>query len=172
MQFVEGNTLAHRLKQSPLALDAAISIGAQIANALAEAHRQGIVHRDVKPQNVMLSAANHATVLDFGLAKPAALADATSRTATVLTEAGVVSGTPGYMSPEQARGEVVDERSDVFSFGIVLYELVSPIIRSPTTAGRYPGGNLTRDPHVAPIPSGCGALESVSRRIAPLPDDA
>ena len=124
MQFVDGDTLAHRLKQGPLALGAAISISAQIANALVEAHRHGIVHRDVKPQNVMLSATNHATVLDFGLAKPAAPADA-SRTATVLTEAGVVSGTLGYMSPEQARGEVVDERSDVFSFGIVLYELVS-----------------------------------------------
>jgi Tol biopolymer transport system component len=125
MQYVEGETLAQRLKQAPLELRDAISIAAQVANALAEAHRHGIVHRDVKPQNVMLSAANHVTVLDFGLAKAAAPGDSGLSTASVLTEAGVVSGTLSYMSPEQARAEVVDERSDVFSFGILLYELVT-----------------------------------------------
>ena len=127
MQYLDGDTLASRLKQAPLALAAAISIGAQVANALAEAHRHGIVHRDVKPQNVMVSAANHATVLDFGLAIAAAPSGAASDTASVLTETGVVSGTLLYMSPEQARGEVLDERSDVFSYGIVLYELVTQV---------------------------------------------
>ena len=127
MQYVDGDTLAHRLKQAPFELKAAISIGAQIANALAEAHRHGIVHRDIKPQNVMLSAVNHVTVLDFGLAKAAARVDATRPTASVVTELGVVSGTLSYMSPEQARAEIVDERSDVFSFGIVLYELVTRV---------------------------------------------
>ncbi len=127
MQYVEGDTLADRLKQAPLALQTAISIGGQVANALAEAHHHGIVHRDIKPQNIMLSTANHATVLDFGLAKTAAPVDAASQTATVLTEAGVMSGTVGYMSPEQARAEVVDQRSDVFSFGIVLYQLVTGV---------------------------------------------
>ena len=127
MQYLEGDTLANRLKQAPLSLAAALSIGAQVANALAAAHRHGIVHRDVKPQNVMLSAANHATVLDFGLAKAVAPADGTSQTESVLTETGFVSGTLSYMSPEQARGEALDERSDVFSFGIMLYELVTQV---------------------------------------------
>jgi Tol biopolymer transport system component len=156
MQYVDGNTLADRLKQAPLELQPAISIGAQIANAVAEAHRHGIVHRDIKPQNVMLSAANHATVLDFGLAKAATPADTAAQTATVLTEAGVVSGTLWYMSPEQARGEVVDERSDVFSFGIVLYELVTRV--HPFAHDSWAdtlAAILTRDPRpiAIPIPS-------------------
>jgi eukaryotic-like serine/threonine-protein kinase len=161
MQYVEGNTLADRLKQAPLELKAAISIGAQIANAVSEAHRHGIVHRDIKPQNVMLSAANHATVLDFGLAKAAAPADEASQTATVLTEAGVVSGTLLYMSPEQARAEVVDERSDVFSFGIVLYELVARA--HPFAHDSWAdtlAAILTRDPRpvAIPIPSELGRI--------------
>jgi Tol biopolymer transport system component/tRNA A-37 threonylcarbamoyl transferase component Bud32 len=161
MQYVDGASLADRLKQAPLELPAAISIGAQVANALTEAHQHGIVHRDIKPQNVMLSAANHATVLDFGLAKAAGPAGAASQTASVLTEAGVVSGTLSYMSPEQARAEVVDERSDVFSFGILLYELVSrlhPFVRdswADTLAAI-----LTRDPRPIPI-----AIPSELRRI-------
>ena len=147
MQYVEGETLAARMKQAPLELAAAAAVGAQVANALAEAHRHGIVHRDIKPQNVMLSAANQATVLDFGLAKSAAEGGAAVDTVTELSAAGVVSGTLSYMSPEQARGEAVDERSDVFSFGILLYELV---------AGTHPFAHaawadtlsaiLTRDP--------------------------
>ena len=125
MQYVEGQNLAERLQLAPIELRDAISIAAQIANALAEAHGRGIVHRDVKPQNVMISSTNHVTVLDFGLAKATAPAAVTEQTATGLTRAGVVSGTWLYMSPEQARGDVVDERSDVFSFGVLLYELVT-----------------------------------------------
>ena len=161
MQYLQGDTLADRFKQAPLDLQTALAVGAQIANAVAEAHRHGIVHRDIKPQNVMLSASNHATVLDFGLAKRVIAADSASPTATVLTEAGVVSGTLSYMSPEQARGETVDERSDVFSFGIVLYELVGRV---------HPFGHdswaetlaaiLTRDPRPIAI-----ALPSELRRI-------
>jgi serine/threonine protein kinase len=153
MQYVEGNNLADRLKQAPLELQAAIAIGRQIADAVAEAHGRGIVHRDIKPQNVMLSAANHATVLDFGLAKTAAPVDEASQTATVLTETGVVSGTLLYMSPEQARAEVVDERSDVFSFGIVLYELVTRT--HPFAQGNWAdtlAAILTRDPRPIAIP--------------------
>ena len=117
MQFVDGENLADRLKKAPLDLLTAISIGRQIADAVAEAHRQGIVHRDIKPQNVMLSSANRVTVLDFGLAKTTASAGAVAETASMLTNTGVVSGTLSYLSPEQARAETVDERSDVFSFG-------------------------------------------------------
>src|SRR4051812_23596455 len=115
MQYVEGNNLADVLEKAPLPLGTAVSIGRQIANAVAAAHRLGIVHRDIKPQNVIVSAKNHATVLDFGLAQTAAGVD--SLTASGLTGPGVVSGTLSYMSPEQARGEAVDQRSDVFSFG-------------------------------------------------------
>ena len=86
MQYVEGNNLADRLKQAPLELQAAIAIGRQIADAVAEAHGHGIVHRDIKPQNVMLSATNHATVLDFGLAKATAPIDKGAQTASVLTK--------------------------------------------------------------------------------------
>jgi len=125
MQYLEGSTLAERVKKGPLTLDEAIAIGKQVAHAVAEAHRHGIVHRDVKPQNIIVSPANHATVLDFGLAKDAAPTDVDSATASVLTESGVVSGTVSYMSPEQARGETVDARSDIFSFGIVLHETIA-----------------------------------------------
>ena len=122
---VEGNNLADVLEKAPLPLHTAVSIGRQIANAVAAAHRQGIVHRDIKPQNVIVSAKSHATVLDFGLAQTAAGAD--TLTASGLTGPGVVSGTLSYMSPEQARGEAVDQRSDVFSFGIVLYEMIAGV---------------------------------------------
>jgi eukaryotic-like serine/threonine-protein kinase len=161
MQYAEGETLAARLRDAPLELPVAISIGAQIANALAEAHRHGIVHRDVKPQNVMLSATNHVTVLDFGLATVATTPDAASQTATVLTEAGAVSGTLSYMSPEQARGEQVDARSDVFSFGIVFYELltrVHPFVQD--TGADTLAAILTRDPRPVPI-----GIPSELRRI-------
>lgn len=147
MQYVDGGTLAERLSRAPVDLPAGLAIGVQIAKALAEAHRHGVVHRDVKPQNVMLSAGNHATVLDFGLAQAPVATDAAADTATVLTEAGAISGTLAYMSPEQARAEEVDARSDVFSFGILLYELVTrahPFLQD--TRADTLAAILTRDP--------------------------
>jgi eukaryotic-like serine/threonine-protein kinase len=155
MQYVEGQTLAERLKGAPLELPTAIRIATQVANAVAEAHQQGIVHRDIKPQNIIISSTNHATVLDFGLAKTAG-PDSHAATATVLTESGVVSGTVAYMSPEQARGETVDERSDAFSFGIVLYEMIArtPPFAQGTWADTL-AAILTREPPPidVPIPS-------------------
>jgi len=124
MQYVEGETLAARLKRGPLDLATAASVGSQIARALAEAHRHGIVHRDVKPQNVMISKSGQVKVLDFGLAKSTTFAD-DAETATHLTETGMVAGTVAYMSPEQARGEALDDRTDVFSLGTVLYECIA-----------------------------------------------
>jgi serine/threonine-protein kinase len=124
MQYVEGETLAARLKRGPLDFDSAIGIAGEVARALAEAHRRGIVHRDIKPQNIMIAKSGHVKVLDFGLAKAMAPLENDAVTATRLTEAGAVAGTVPYMSPEQARGEPVDERSDVFSFGSVFYEMV------------------------------------------------
>jgi serine/threonine protein kinase len=130
MEHVEGETLAARLAGGKLSLRQSLKIGEEIAEALERAHQNGIVHRDLKPSNFMLDSDGHAKVLDFGLAKHAVLADeplSADRTATALTQAGSVVGTLPYMSPEQARGETVDARSDIFSFGIVLYEMITGV---------------------------------------------
>ena len=125
MQYIDGQTLAERLKRGPLDLPSAIALARQVAEALAEAHHLGFVHRDIKPQNIMLTRSGQAKVLDFGIAKASALAGTELNTASALTAPGFVPGTTAYMSPEQTRGEPVDQRSDVFSFGIVLFETVT-----------------------------------------------
>jgi serine/threonine-protein kinase len=122
LELVDGPTLAERIAEGPLPVDDAIRIAGQIADALDYAHQRGIVHRDLKPANVKLGA--RVKVLDFGLAKmqrPSAY----DATVTAATQAGVILGTAAYMSPEQASGEPADVRSDVFSFGVVLYEMLS-----------------------------------------------
>jgi hypothetical protein len=147
MQFVEGESVAARLSRKPLDLREALALGAQTAQALAEAHRQGIVHRDVKPQNIMVTPAGQAKVLDFGLAQPTGRVSDQATTAARLTEAGVVAGTVRYMSPEQVKGEAVDERSDIFSLGAVLYEMLSrahPFTEASTA--ETIAAILTRDP--------------------------
>jgi eukaryotic-like serine/threonine-protein kinase len=123
-ELVDGETLRAILDRGPLGSRKAVQFGVQIAEALAAAHAAGIVHRDLKPENIMITRNGRVKVLDFGLARqnPVASSD---RTATVaLSTPGVVMGTVGYMSPEQVRGEAVDARSDIFSFGAVLYEMV------------------------------------------------
>lgn len=124
MQYVEGATLAERLKQTPLPLDRAIDIAIQIADALAEAHAHGIAHRDIKPSNVIITRRGDVRVLDFGLAKKVK-ADSEEETQKYLSQPGMIIGTLGYMSPEQARGKDVDARTDIFSFGVVLYEMIA-----------------------------------------------
>jgi predicted ATPase len=124
MEWIEGETLRQRLSRRPLAISDTLGIVAQIADALVAAHLSGILHRDLKPENIMLTAEGRVKVLDFGIAKRLKISD-TSVTAVQLTDPGAVVGTPGYMSPEQARGERLDFRSDHFSFGAVLYEMAT-----------------------------------------------
>jgi serine/threonine-protein kinase len=123
MQFVEGETLRRVIDGRPLGLESLLSIALQVADALAAAHDRGIVHRDVKAGNIMVTPDGRAKVLDFGLAK--LLERAAGAHDTHLTVTGAVMGTPSSMSPEQARGERVDHRSDIFSFGVVLYEMAT-----------------------------------------------
>jgi len=129
-EFIDGETLRHRLMQGRLEISPALDVSLQVASALAAAHEAGIVHRDIKPENIMLRGDGLVKVLDFGLAKlteaPTPSVSEEASTAVMLsTEAGVVMGTAGYMSPEQARGQKVDARSDIFSLGVVLYEMIT-----------------------------------------------
>ena len=128
MQYVEGETLADRLMRGPLPVAEALRIAEQVADALSEAHARGIVHRDIKPGNIMLATRGPAKVLDFGLAKLARHPDAAvshADTLQRLTTAGVAIGTTAYMSPEQLRAEELDPRTDIFSFGCVVHEMIS-----------------------------------------------
>jgi Tol biopolymer transport system component len=128
LELVEGSTLANRLAEGPLPLDEALRFGAQVADALDAAHAKGIVHRDLKPGNIQITPDGRVKVLDFGLAKSVALdtSAGASRSPTIAaTQQGTVLGTPAYMSPEQARGRHADKRSDIWSFGCVLYEMIA-----------------------------------------------
>jgi adenylate cyclase len=135
-EFIDGVTLRDSLSRSRLKLDEVLDISIQVASALMAAHEAGIVHRDIKPENIMIRKDGYVKVLDFGLAKLTERSTASSPHALTFTETGpgIVIGTVTYMSPEQARGLRVDERTDIFSFGVVLYEML---------AGRAPFGGPT-----------------------------
>ncbi len=125
MEYVEGESLASVLRRGALPLDNAIAVGTEIAEALAAAHAKGIVHRDLKPANISLTPDGHAKVLDFGLAKGPATKETTSQAGlSTITVPGQVMGTPGYSSPEQLVGAPADPRDDIYSLGVVLYELL------------------------------------------------
>ena len=126
LELVEGDTLADRLRQVPLSIDDSLAIARQILEALEVAHEKGICHRDLKPANIKLTADGAVKVLDFGIAKFLDRdRDRTLHTTVDQTSPGAVIGTPGYMSPEQAKGLEADQRSDIFSFGCIFYELLT-----------------------------------------------
>jgi len=177
MELLDGQTLGELLEGGPIAPRRAAGIAHELAEGLAAAHGKKIVHRDLKPENVFVAKSGHVKILDFGLAKDIAppKADLTSApTEKPLTEPGTVMGTVGYMSPEQVRGHALDHRTDVFSFGAILYEMLAGrrAFAKPTAAETMTA-ILKEDPPELPQSSGlASSLELVARRCVEKDSEA
>ena len=152
MELLDGEPLGDRIRRGPMDVDTILTLGVQIADALESAHSKGIIHRDLKPANIFVTSRGQAKILDFGLAKierqkPDAASNIPTAIADGLTSAGATMGTVAYMSPEQARGEITDARTDLFSFGTVLYQMATGVLpfQGETTAMVF-DSILNRDP--------------------------
>ncbi|SPF45128.1 Serine/threonine protein kinase [Candidatus Sulfopaludibacter sp. SbA4] len=172
MELVEGPTLAGRITQGPVPLEEALPIARQIAEALEYAHERGIIHRDLKPANIKTTPEGRVKVLDFGLAKALAADSQNESPATLptlsmrATQLGVIMGTPAYMSPEQARGQTVDRRADIWSFGVVLHEMLTgrALFESATVSDTL-AAVLRADPDWSALPAGLPSnLRTMLRR--------
>lgn len=154
-EFIDGETLRHRLTSGRVTLSESLEIAIQVANALVAAHELGIVHRDIKPENIMLRRDRLVKVLDFGLAKindPHAEVDTEAQTRTLLqTGAGVVMGTAFYMSPEQARALPLDHRTDIWSLGVVLYELIAGCLPFQGTTASEAAASVLNEKDAPPL---------------------
>jgi len=164
MELVEGEDLAERLKRGAIPVDEAIAIARQAAQGLEEAHEHGIIHRDLKPANIKVTPDGKVKILDFGLAKAVEGDGASNSGASQLshsptlsrhmTEAGMIMGTAAYMSPEQARGKAVDKRSDIWAFGVVLFEMLTgDRLFAGETVSDVLAAVLTRDPDLTALPA-------------------
>jgi dipeptidyl aminopeptidase/acylaminoacyl peptidase len=173
-ELLEGQTLAALLAAGPLPARRSSAIAREMAEGLAAAHAKGIVHRDLKPENVFVTKDGHVKILDFGLAGDVVTLSASGTSAPTerpLTEPGTVMGTVGYMSPEQVRGAAVDSRSDVFSFGAVLYEMLSGrrAFQKPTAAETMTAVLNDEPPELPPLSGVASSLELVARRCLEKP---
>ena len=166
MELVEGSTLAERISRGPIPIVEALTIARQICEALDYAHQHGIIHRDLKPANVKITPDRRVKLLDFGVAIIRSVSGGDASTVTTgLTDTGTVTGTFAYMSPEQARGQQLDKRSDIWAFGCVLYEMLTgQVLFAKPTAADTLAAILQMEPELEGLPQSTPA--SIVRLVA------